>query len=222
MDIDFRSAAAKRDAYSIAFAVESKLAGLWSDIPYYCGDTTNPMFKTDMTNAITALGILDSNNAPPLDQRYGAISPGSKTSALLNPSFAQYNTAGAVMTDTITKGTLGERFGINWGLSQAIVNRASSASGGATAWGTPLVNTTTAAIGDVTLAVDGLAASGAIKKGDAFQVGGHYYVVTANVTASSNAATLAISPALKVPTHPMTARRMRVTIVRLPVWIGSP
>lgn len=97
----------------------------------------------------------------------------------------------------IQNAQLARRYDVDWFVSQ---NAGSAHAEGDTA-GTVLVNNASAAIGDLTLPIDALtAATGTINKGTKFTVAGDstQYVVTADATIATNAATLAIYPALVV------------------------
>lgn len=200
-DIDFRVQMAMRAAYKIAAAVEGDLASLYTDVGQYVGDPANEAWS-DGTNpstatAIAANALLDAAFAPSAP-RYGALSGGAKQSALSNPSFTQFNTAG--VASTLVTGDLGERFGIMWGLAQGVASH--TGAGVATQWaGTLLIDQATPpagyAIGATTIHVDGFTdATPDLKKGDAFKIGSHYYSLAADVTGATNEADLVLAQPL--------------------------
>jgi len=195
-NIAFRQEAAQRGAYVLAAAVEGQLAALADSIPAFYGDPTTSAFDdAALSKVANCIRILDEANAPEYAQRFCAVSSRAKQAALTNDGFTKYVQAGEASQNPLLKGTMGERLGVTFGLSQTVKART---RGGATAWGTPVVATGAgAAIGAPTLLISGAASSGALKKGDSFYLDGFYYAVTANVTASSGNATIAITPALK-------------------------
>jgi hypothetical protein len=193
-DIDFRVQMAVRAAYNIAAFIEGLLAGLYIYVGQFVGTVAGAAFAT-LANAQAAVQLLDTALAPD-SPRFGALSPSAKSSALGNTSFTSWTVAGP--ESTLVAGTLGERLGIQWGMTQAIKQQGAGVDG-TSAWGTPTV-TGINAIGTTSVLLGGLAASGALKAGDAFILGGNYYSVTADVTASGSAATVVISPPLKAAT----------------------
>lgn len=194
---------AERLAVKAANYVDSLVAGIYADIPYAVGTLNGgAMFNsTDGVNALNlAVGQL-SRNLAPTDRLRGLVGPTEATNLRGLAIFQQAQMAGG--SDQRTTGRLGTYFGVDLYESQ---NTPTNITLNTTAeWGTPLVNTpvTAAAIGDETIAVDGLASTAAMKKGSIFTLGTDAngfaipYSITANVTASSGAAVLSISPPLK-------------------------
>lgn len=123
----------------------------------------------------------------------GVISTTTEANLLQLAQFQSRDYAG----DTaVVDGMLGKRFGIDW----LVTPNSSSFTRGDVA-GTVLVNNAAAAVGDTTLPMDGFTnATGIIYAGTHFAVAGDttVYVVTADSTKASNAATLSIYPALQV------------------------
>lgn len=186
---------AERMAIILADGVDAKLTDLWYKIPYEVGkaDGNGTFNSTDNLNTLAAARKVLTVNKAPMDRLQAVIGP---TEAYNIRTLAQYNQASLAGTSEGREtGNLGRVSGFNMRESQSAPTSITLAT--TSAWGTPLVNSSACAIGDVTLPVDGLAASGVIKKGSVFSVGSNNYSVTADVTASSGAATLAITPALK-------------------------
>lgn len=123
----------------------------------------------------------------------GIISTTTEASLL---QLAQFQSKDYSTQSAVDDGMLGKRFGIDW----LVTPNSSGFSRGDVA-GTVLVNNASAAVGDTTLPMDAFTnATGTIYAGTHFTVAGDstVYVVTADATKSSNAATLSIYPALQV------------------------
>lgn len=123
----------------------------------------------------------------------GVISTTTEASLLQLAQFQSRDYAGDVAT---VDGMLGKRFGIDW----LVTPNTSSFTRGDVA-GTVLVNNASTAIGNTTLPVDAFTnATGTVYAGTHFTVAGDttVYVVTADATKASNAATLSIYPPLQV------------------------
>lgn len=121
----------------------------------------------------------------------GVISTTTEASLLQLAQFQSRDYAGDVATES---GMIGKRFGIDW-----LVHKSTSGFTRGDPAGTVLVNSSTAAIGDQTLAMDAFTnATGTIYAGTHFTLAGDttVYVVTANATKSGNAATLTFYPPL--------------------------
>ncbi len=187
-DIDHREQMAQRGAIRVAEAVETDLCALYYAIPNVVGSAASAAWS-DTAKATAAVTALDTLKAP-ITPRFGALSPAAKGSALGNAAFTQYNTAGAA--STLVSGELGERFGIQWGLCHGILTHRTA--DGTTDWGTPLVNNAGGyPIGTTSFSVKGLATTGALKKGDAFTLGGYNYSLAADATAAGGIATITIA-----------------------------
>ena len=117
---------------------------------------------------------------------------------LSNTTLASWSNGGATALPTIMSGAIGQRYGFNFFLNQ---NRSSTVpTGGGALGGAPLVNNgSNYAKGSTSIAYDAAGASGTVKIGDAIKFANHdsYYYATANVTSSTGAGTLTITPGLR-------------------------
>lgn len=123
----------------------------------------------------------------------GVISTTTEASLLQLAQFQSRDYAGD-NDKTSVEGMLGRRFGLDW-----LTHRSASGFSRGDVAGTVLVNSATAAIGDQSIAMDAFTnATGTVYAGTHFTLAGDttVYVVTADATKSSNAATLSFYPPL--------------------------
>jgi hypothetical protein len=161
------------------------------------GNLANPEAAAlTISHIVDARKLLNKSNAPS-DNRVMVINHEAEAEMLALAGFSQWQTGGSSTDSIQVQGEIGTRYGFTWYADDDCplhTNGSGAADAGA-------VNSATCAIGDRTLAIDGQAvSSGTIKAGESFTIAGDstYYSVTTDVTLSGGAATLAISPALKV------------------------
>lgn len=194
-NVDMMDEAASRLGAILADGADSQLTGLWYQIPWEAGKTDgNAVFNsTDNMNVLAkARQILTANKVPRRDLQ-AVIGTTEAYNLRTLPLFTQAQQAGSA--ENLREGSLGRVYGFDVRESQSTIASATLTT--STTWGTPLVNNAAGyAIGSTSIAIDGLAASGTIKKGSIFQLGGNNYSVTADATITTNAATISFTPKL--------------------------
>jgi hypothetical protein len=193
-NVNLMEDAASQLAYGLAKAADSTVAGLWNYIPNEVGTVNGAAaFTADLKfGKLNAARKMLTKNLSPTNNLRAVLG----TSEAHNfRSLTEYMSANISGTADRATGEMSPVLGFRMFETQQIQNATAAT---ATAWGTPLINKEAGfAIGADSIVVDGLAASGAIKAGSSFALGGHRYVVTADVTASSGGATLSIFPKLR-------------------------
>jgi len=186
---------AQRLAIQLANGADSLLTDLWYKIPYEVGtaDGTAAFGSTPKLTALAAARKVLSNNLAPVDRLQAVVGPTEAYNIRALDIYNQANTWGSA--EGRQTGDLGTVQGFSMRESQNAPSTVTLTT--AATWGTPLVNNGAGyAIGDTSIAVDGLGA-GDIKKGSCFRLGGNNYAVTADVTTAAGAATISITPPLK-------------------------
>ncbi|NBC16715.1 MAG: hypothetical protein GVY18_05275, partial [Bacteroidetes bacterium] len=186
-------------AYALANEIGGQLSGLYNTIPWVTDVDTG----TPKNNIIEARKILRQNGVP-LDMP-GMVHLGvdaNLEATLLGADFmSSANAGGMAGEETLLRGTLGSRFGVEMFADGSIKEHTSGTvvSAGNDAVGA-VNNAGGYAKGAETIAVDGLNAAETIQPGDTFVFAGHSqrYTVTSTVTLSTGAGSLGIYPALKV------------------------
>jgi hypothetical protein len=116
-----------------------------------------------------------------MDQRFGILDPDAEaTSGSTRRSCRRISAAIRAASST---GTIGRKLGIDWYMNQNVTSYTPG-----TGWATGFIASTVAgALGDTTLNVINATASGTVKVGDIFTVGGtsQQYVITTAATASA-------------------------------------
>lgn len=185
-------------AYSLANEIGGQLAGLYNTIPWVADvDTSTPK-----NNVIVPRKILRQNGVP-LDVP-GMVHLGVDAdleATLLGADFMSNADAGGMAgEETLLRGTLGSRFGVEMFADGSIKEHTSGTvvSAGNDAVGA-VNNGGGYAEGAETIAVDGLNAAETVVPGDSLSFAGHsqQYTVTSTVTLAAGAGSLGIYPALK-------------------------
>lgn len=179
-------------AYAIALDVDTRLAGLAEDIPWFI-DVTNPAGVADIT---AARKVLFQNGVPMDPTKLHIMVDGQLESEFLSlPAFSQQQGAGPEGVDTQRNGSLGRKFGFEVFANQNVQTHVAGVAADATG---ALVGAHAAGI--KTVSFNGVTAAGTFKKGDSFVIAGHTqrYVFTADATADGTGAVTnaAIRPAL--------------------------
>lgn len=178
-------------AYAVADAIDTSLALLYKDIPWY-GVATSPLAVGDITSARKQLF---ANGCPMNDGRHHLmLSPSLEEEALRQSAFSQWQGAGAQGQATQQTGSLGMKFGFEVFSSQNCQTHTAGVSADST-------GTVTGAhsAGATSLVIGGITSGGTIKAGDTLVIAGNSqrYAVTDNPTADGGgAATLSITPGL--------------------------
>jgi hypothetical protein len=160
------------------------------------GTIGTPILVSDVSVLQTSHAIL-SEAGVPNDNRNFLMSPVAYANALGLPVFQQYLQYGA--REGLIEAQIPRALGFNWWED----NYLPSFVGGTLSNGTSkaaLINNASVAVGDTTVPIDSATLTGTLKVGDVFTVAGdtQQYVITADVTASGNAATISFTPAAKV------------------------
>lgn len=179
-------------AYALALDVDSRVAALAKDIPWFV-DSTTPAAVADLT---AVRKVLFNNGVPMVPGMLHGVVDGTMESELLNlPAFNQDSGAGDVGVGTQLSGTLGRKFGFEISASQNVYTHTAGVS--ADAAGTL---TGAHAAGVSVIAFAAVTAAGTFKAGDSFVIAGNAqrYVLTGDVTADGTGAVVnaPISPAL--------------------------
>lgn len=176
-------------AFAIADDIDQAIAGLVDDIPWYT-DLSSPAAVADVT---AARKILFDNKVPLGDpSMLHLMLDGQAEKEFLDlQAFSQFQGAGQAGADAQMRGSLGQRYGFEIFANQNTPSRTSNTVADVAG---AINNGAGYAAGVTSIAVDGMATSGAFKKGDIVTITGHtqQYVLTADVTMSSGAGTLSI------------------------------
>lgn len=184
-------------AYALAAKIDTDLCALYSDIPHKTAVGGTPAIS-DITGARKAM----FNNEVPMEPgRLHMMVDGTLEDGFLQLSaFSQDQGAGSVGVNTQMTGSLGQKFGYEIFANQNVAAQAAASSALTVTAGK--VNSASVAVGDTSIPLDGGTLTGTFDVGDTITIttsGVDYdYAVTASVTASTNAATVSISPPARV------------------------
>lgn len=175
-----------------AFAqdVDSRIAGLYADIPYVTGTAgTTP----NSVSSITGVRKVLNDNKVPLQGRNLVLDTAADAKLLELDTFNRVDASGTA--DALKEAQLGRKMGFDIYMDQNIKkhnNGTLEASTDPTIAAAVDAGGTAATLKDTSL-------TGTIKKGDIFTVAGdeQTYVVTADATAAGNAVSIAFYPAAK-------------------------
>lgn len=181
-------------AYALAYDVDTKLAALYKDIPWYV-DLNSTIAISDITNVYQ---VMFDNGVPmgnPNNLHYmmgGALQNGFQQLTAFN----QYQGAGPTGVNTQLSGSLGIKFGMECFGNQNV----QSHTAGTCADATGAINNSPGgyAAGATEIAINGVTDGGDWKVGDSFVIAGNSqrYAVTADVTFTGGAGTVKFTPAL--------------------------
>jgi len=181
-------------AYALAYDVDTKLAALYKDIPWYV-DLNSTIAIDDITNVYQ---VMFDNGVPmgnPNNLHYmmgGALQNGFQQLTAFN----QYQGAGPTGVNTQLSGSLGIKFGMECFGNQNV----QSHTAGTCADATGAINNSPGgyAAGATEIAINGVTDGGTWKAGDSFVIAGNTqrYAVTADVTFTGGAGTVKFTPAL--------------------------
>lgn len=176
-------------AYALADDIDLALCDLYKDVPWYHDQAGAQAVITDL---VRSRQVMFDNGVPLNDpsMMHFMLDGTAEADLLALETFhsAEKDANGGA---TQLRGQIGTRFGLNFFANQNVRNHV---SGGMT----DKVGATTSVIAAkaTSIPINGIDASGEIKAGDIVEVAGitQKFVVTADVTASSGAATLSVSP----------------------------
>lgn len=179
-------------AYALADKIDQDLAALYTDVPWIKDlSATGSVVVSDVTNPRQTL----FDNSVPLgdpNMIHYMINGQLENEFLQLAAFSQQQGAGAVGVETQMRGSLGIKYGL-----EVFANQNTPSHNNSTALADG-VGALTAAVakGATSMPIDGVTDAYVIRKGDTFVIAGdtQRYAVTADVTTSSGAATLAVTP----------------------------
>jgi hypothetical protein len=165
---------------SLGNAIDSYILGKHTGFYNAAGAAGTTPFATTIAAGSEARKKLNKSLAP-MDDRRAVLDPDGESNLLSLADILNFDKRGDQAG--IVKGNIGEKLGFDWHLDQNITSYTPG-----TGWVTGFAASTVAgAVGDTTLNVLNATASGTIKIGDIFTVGGgsQQYVVTVTTTVSA-------------------------------------
>lgn len=165
-------------AYALADDIDQKLALLYRDVPWVA-DWSAPAATSDITNFRK---VLFNNRVPMQDGMLHAMVDGTIEAELLNLSaFTQNQGSGEQGVAAQMRGAIGRRYGFDFFANQNVQSHTSATVADLAG---AVNNGAGYAAGATSMAVDGLSANAALKKGDIVAVTGHtqQYAIAADVT----------------------------------------
>ena len=186
-------------SYALARQIDSTLAGLYKDVPwlYDYGATTDATIITGTKNVLFGVGV------PMDDNQLHMMVDGTVNTYFQNSTiFHSASVAGPAAQDTLLRGSLGTRFGVEVFAAQGAPTHTpgSIASTGDAAGA--VNNGAGYAVGATSMAVDAFTAAETLKAGDTFVITGNSqrYAITADTAMTSGAGTISFTPGLAVTT----------------------
>lgn len=178
-------------AYALADEIDQALNALHADIPWHYDYSGTPVVA-DITNPRK---ILFENRVPIHDPNmlHFELNGTVESDFLGLSAFTQHQGSGDAGVMAQLRGQIGQRYGINFFANQNVANHVK----GTLSDTTPVVSGDHAA-GATTLAMSDSTLTGTLKIGDTLVIAGNTqrYAVTTNATASGNAISVGITPAL--------------------------
>jgi hypothetical protein len=165
---------------ALANAVDSFIWGKHTGLYGAVGTAGTTPFNGSLLQAKQARVLLNKQLAP-LDNRRAVLDPDAEGALGVVPEVLKANERGD--NQGIIKGAIGEKLGFDWYMDQNVTSYTPG-----TAWVTGYTASTVAgSVGDTTLQITNSTASGQIKVGDIFTIGGgsQQYVVTVTATFSA-------------------------------------
>jgi len=176
-------------AYSLANDIDTKLAALYKDTPWFYDLSGTPVVA-DITGPRK---VMFDNNVPMEDLHY--MINGTEEAGFLGLSaFAQQQGAGDFGVDTQRRGHLGTKYGFEMFSNQNVQTHTKG-----TADATALAVVAAVDAGVTTISLDAGSLTGTVVPGDSFVIAGNTqrYAITNTVTAATNALTgVTFTPAL--------------------------
>lgn len=183
---------------ALANAVDTSILSLYKQVGPASAVTSTPV-ASDIT---AARKVLIDNKCPVTDEAnmFFVVSSALDKGLLDLSAFTQWQGSGDRGVMAQVRGMLGQRYGFNFFTSQNV--RAHTA--GAVTASAPKINGATSR-GATSFSVDDTSLTGTVKAGDIITIAGVAYGITADATASGNAISIAISPALQADAADNTA-----------------
>jgi hypothetical protein len=177
---------------ALANAVDSFILAKHTSLYGAVGAPGTTPFNGSLLQAKQARVLLNKQLAPP-DGRVAVLDPDAEGNLGIVPEVLKANERGD--TQGIIKGVVGEKLGFQWYMDQNVTSYTPG-----DAWVTGYtVSSLSVAVGDTTLKITNTTASGSIKVGDIFTIGGgtQQYVVTVTATFSATVpSAITFKPAL--------------------------
>ena len=187
-------------AYALADDVDQKLAALVVGVPHAYIEPSAALDPT-VAGILKTWKALFDLKCPTKDEANMHFMVGGQEHAALAAlaAFSQHQGAGDLGVQTQLRNQLGQRFGFNFFANQ---NRPTQAYANISDFAGAINNASGYAAGSTSIAVDGLGAAEVYNKGTILKMtsgadAGSQYVITANATMSTGAATITISPGLR-------------------------
>lgn len=178
-------------AVALADAIDQSLCALYADVPWH----HDVAATAGVADIISVRRLMFDNKVPLRDPvlLHWMLDGDMEADLLGQSAFTQWQGSGAVGAEAQVSGVLGQRFGFNFFANQ---NVQSHAAGDLSSTAVKLQGNH--AKGAVSLTLDAANLTGSLNKGDTLVIAGNdqRYAVTADATASGNAVTVTVTPAL--------------------------
>ena len=178
--------------YAIADSIDIALAGLYKDIPW----VSDYGSATDHTVIVAARKIMFDNGVP-MDNMWHYMVDSGLEAGFLNASTVLTGTAPNATENALLRGSLGQRYGVEVFSSQNAQSHTPGTASQAAGDKAGAVNISGGLLkGATSMVVQSFTGSETIKAGDTFIIAGNTqrYAVTADVTLSGGAGTIAFTP----------------------------
>lgn len=179
-------------AVALADAIDVSLVKLSLQVPWYASFTSGGVAVGDLTGARKVL----FNNKVPMNDLHFMVDGDIEAELLTLAAFATGSTAGQAGIDTLMRGSMGTRYGMEFFANQNVLSHTSGTvtdAAGAVA--------TETAVGDVVVSAKALTSTDAFKIGDVIKISGdaQNYVLTKDVTVAGGqtVAVFDVFPAIK-------------------------
>jgi hypothetical protein len=186
-------------AVALADAIDQSLCALYADVPWH-HDVAGTAGVADI---ISVRRQMFDNKVPLRDPAmlHWMLDGDMEADLLSQSAFTQWQGAGTVGAQSQVSGVLGQRFGFNFFANQNVRSHAA----GTLSQATPSLQGGHAK-GATSITLAAATLTGSLKKGDTLVIAGNdqRYAVTADATASGNAITVTVTPAL-VQAYPNAA-----------------
>ncbi len=178
-------------AVALADSIDQSLCALYADVPWY----HDVAATAGVADIISVRRAMFDNKVPLRDPAmlHWMLDGDMEADLLGQSAFTQWQGSGAVGAEAQVSGVLGQRFGFNFFANQNVQSHAA----GTLSNTAPLLQGAHAK-GATSVTLDAATLTGTLKKGDSLVITGHdqRYAVTADATASGNAITVSVTPAL--------------------------
>lgn len=178
-------------AVALADAIDQSLCALYADVPWH----HDVAATAGVADIISVRRAMFDNKVPLRDPAmlHWMLDGDMEADLLSQSAFTQWQGAGAVGAEAQVSGVLGQRFGFNFFANQNVQGHVAG-----TLSATAVKLQGAHAKGATSVTLDAATLTGTLTKGDSLVIAGHdqRYAVTADATASANAVTVSVTPAL--------------------------